>query len=355
MDAYTGEVTLYQWDENDPVLKTWMKAFPDTVKAKAEIPGTLLSHLRYPQDMFKVQRDLLGQYHVTDADSFFNGSDIWQVPVDPTSDTKQFQPPYYLTVRMPDPAVTSASFSLTTTFVPRGRDNLAAFMAVSADPGPDYGKLRILKVPGDSKTLGPNLVQSQFNSRQEVAQQITLLKSGGDSELEYGNLLTLPVGGGLLNVEPVYVRGRGAKYPTLQKVLAVYGNDNVAFENTLEEALRKVFAGAAPATTPTAPTSPVTPTTPNNPTTPTPGGTLTPELQKAIGDVLKAQTDADAAAKAGDWVALGQAQKAQSEAAKALAAAQQKTGVPATPTPTVSASASAGASTAPSPAPSGSP
>ncbi|MFJ8432307.1 UPF0182 family protein [Kitasatospora sp. NPDC094019] len=358
VDAYTGEVTLYQWDENDPVLKTWMKAFPDTVKAKTEIPGTLLSHLRYPQDMFKVQRDLLGQYHVTDADSFFNGGDIWQVPVDPTSDTKQFQPPYYLTVRMPDPAVTSASFSLTTTFVPRGRDNLAAFMAVSADPGPDYGKIRILKVPGDSKTLGPNLVQSQFNSRQEVAQQITLLKSGGDSELEYGNLLTLPVGGGLLNVEPVYVRGRGAKYPTLQKVLAVYGNDNVAFENTLEEALRKVFAGAAPATTPTAPTSPTTPTSPTaptTPTTPTPGGTVTPELHKAIADVLKAQTDVDAAAKAGDWVALGQAQKAQSEAAKALAAAEQQAGITPAPTPSGTAPASPPATPPASPAPTGSP
>ena len=338
VDAYTGEVTLYQWDDADPVLKTWMKAFPHTVKAKADIPTTLMPHLRYPQDMFKVQRELLGQYHVTDAGSFFNGTDIWQIPVDPTSDTKQVQPPYYLTVRMPDPAVTSASFSLTTTFVPSGRENLAAFMAVSADPGPEYGKIRILKVPGDSKTLGPNLVQSQFNSRPEVAQQLTLLKSGGDSQLEYGNLLTLPVGGGLLNVEPVYVKGRGAKYPVLQKVLAVYGNDNVAFENTLEEALKKVFAGVATGTTPTAPTDPNAPAT--TPTAPS-GGSSDPVVQKSLQDAQKAITDSAQALKDGDWVKYGQAQKALQDAVTAALAAEQKAGASPAPAPTATATPSA--------------
>ena len=350
VDAYTGEVTLYQWDEADPVLKTWMKAFPGTVEAKSAIPATLMPHLRYPQDMFKVQRDLLGQYHMTDASSFFNGTDIWQVPVDPTIDSTQVQPPYYLTVRMPDPAVTSASFSLTTTFVPSGRENLAAFMAVSADPGPDYGKIRILKVSGEdkNKTLGPNLVQSQFNSRPEVASQLTLLKSGGDSELEYGNLLTLPVGGGLLNVEPVYVKGRGAKYPVLQKVLAVYGNDNVAFENTLEEALKKVFAGVStgtttpPATTPSTPTGP---TTPASPTTPPTAGSGDPAVQKSLGDAQKAITDSQQALKDGDWVKYGQAQKALQDAVSAALAAEQAAGA----TPSAGASPSAGA-TAPAPA-----
>ncbi|WP_191289585.1 UPF0182 family membrane protein [Kitasatospora herbaricolor] len=342
VDAYTGEVTLYQWDDADPVLKTWMKAFPDTVKPRADIPSTLMPHLRYPQDMFKVQRELLGQYHVTDAGSFFNGTDIWQIPVDPTSDTKQVQPPYYLTVRMPDPAVTSASFSLTTTFVPSGRENLAAFMAVSADPGPEYGKIRILKVPGDSKTLGPNLVQSQFNSRPEVANQLTLLKSGGDSQLEYGNLLTLPVGGGLLNVEPVYVKGRGAKYPVLQKVLAVYGNDNVAFENTLEEALKKVFAGVSTGTTTPPATTPTTPTTPTNPTTPPAAGSNDPVVQKALQDAQKAITDSQEALKAGDWVKYGQAQKALQDAVSAAIAAEQKAGAPAA-SPSPAATPSPGA------------
>ncbi|MFJ9696539.1 UPF0182 family protein [Kitasatospora sp. NPDC101183] len=353
VDAYTGEVTLYQWDEKDPVLKTWMKAFPGTVEPKAEIPASLVPHLRYPQDMFKVQRDLLGQYHVTDSNTFFNGTDIWQVPVDPTSNTKQVQPPYYVTVRMPDAA--KASFSLTSTLVPADRPNLAAFMAVNSDPGEDYGKIRVLKMTGESGAPGPGVVQSKFNSRKDVAQQITLLQ-GGDSVLEYGNLLTLPVGGGLLNVEPVYVRGRGAKYPTMQKVLAVYGDDNVAFEDSLEAALKKLFGDGTPpvtpvapaassqgsgATTPTTPTTPGTPTSPatpapTSPTTPTPGGTISPDLAKALSDAEKAYNDSQTAFKNGDWVAYGTAQKALGEALKAAEAArggsaQTPSGPPPTP------------------------
>ncbi|MER6303639.1 UPF0182 family protein, partial [Kitasatospora sp. NPDC001539] len=223
---------------------------------------------------------------------------------------------------------------------------------VDADPGEDYGKIRILKMTGESGAPGPGLVQSKFNSRQEVASQITLLKSGGDSELEYGNLLTLPVGGGLLNVEPVYVRGRGAKYPTLQKVLAVYGDDNVAFENTLGDALKKVFAGAAPATTPTVPSSPgggTTPTpSPTGPATPAPGGTISPELQKALADAEKAYNDSQTAFKNGDWVAYGNAQKALGDALKAAEAARGGSPAPA-PTGTPAPGATGGGSPSPKP------
>ncbi|MFG2817917.1 UPF0182 family protein [Kitasatospora sp. NPDC048365] len=335
VDAYTGEVTLYQWDETDPVLKTWMKAFPGTVEAKTAIPADLLPHLRYPQDLFKVQRDLLGQYHMTDATSFFNGTDIWQVPVDPTTNSGEVQPPYYLTVRMPDQQ--DATFSLTTSFVPSGRDNLAAFVAVNADPGPDYGTMRILKVPTGSSALGPKLTQAKLNSDPAVANQLTLLKTGTDSDIEYGNLLTLPVGGGFLNVEPVYLLGRSAKAPVLQKVLAVYGN-SVALEDNLAKALEKVLSGAASGAT-TTPTAPTTPTTPG---TTTPGGTAGPELTKALAAAQKAYDDALAAQRAGDWAAYGVAQKALGDALKAAADAQAKAGAPASsPSPAASPSPSA--------------
>ncbi|MGE7438345.1 UPF0182 family membrane protein [Kitasatospora sp. NPDC001175] len=343
VDAYTGEVTLYQWDDADPVLKTWMKAFPGTVKARSDIPSALLPHLRYPQDMFKVQRDMLGMYHMTDATAFFNGTDIWQVPADPTTNTGEVQPPYYLTVRMPDQQ--SASFSLTSSFVPGGRDNLAAFMAVDADPGPDYGKIRILKVPTGAGALGPKLTQARFNSDQAVANKLTLLKTGSDSDIEYGNLLTLPVGGDFLNIEPVYLVGRSAKVPVLQKVLAVYGNgtSNVALENSLAEALAKVLGSAAGGTpaTPTAPTSPTTPGT--TPTAPPSNGTgANPELDKALQDAQKAFSDGQDALKNGDWTRYGQDQKALQDALNAAAAAQQgragATSAPATPAPAPPAS-----------------
>ncbi|MGW4891236.1 UPF0182 family membrane protein [Kitasatospora sp. NPDC004240] len=374
VDAYTGEVTLYQWDEADPVLKTWMKAFPDTVRAKADIPSTLMPHLRYPQDLFKVQRDLLAEYHMTDADGFFNGTDVWQVPADPTTTTGDVQPPYYLTVRMP--GTQGANFSLTTSFVPAGRDNLAAFMAVNADPGPDYGKIRIIKMPTGSGALGPKQAQAKFNSDPAVAYQLNLLKNGTESDVEYGNLLTLPVGGGLLNVEPVYLIGRSAKVPVLKKVLATYGNENavIAVEDNLEKALAKVFGAAAtaapgtptvPGTTPTTPTpgagtptpTPTTPPTanPSAPTTPAPtappaGAGDPAALQKALQEAQRAYTAGQEALKAGDWAKYGEAQKALQAALDAALAAQQKPAQPApaptgstAPAPTGGASPSAGA------------
>ena len=182
VDAYTGEVKLYQWDTQDPVLKTWMKAFPGTVEPKKAITPELQAHFRYPQDLFKVQRELLTRYHVTDAQTFLTGSEVWQVPDDPTNKSGNAVPPYYLSMKMPGQS--SQAFSLTTTFTPNGRDNLSAFMAVDADAGTsDYGKIRILKLPTSTTVDGPKQVQSKFNSEQEIAAAIRLLQ-GGDSDIE---------------------------------------------------------------------------------------------------------------------------------------------------------------------------
>ncbi|MGF1431767.1 UPF0182 family protein [Kitasatospora sp. LaBMicrA B282] len=345
VDAFTGQVTLYQWDDSDPVLKTWMKAFPGTVEPKSAIPAGLLPHLRYPQDLFKVQRDLLGMYHMTDPNAFFNGTDIWQVPNDPTSGGNQAQPPYYLTLRMPD--MSAATFSLTSTFVPSGRPNLAALMSVDSDPGPDYGKIRILSVPSDSNTPGPSQVQAKFNSNSAVASAITLMKNGSDANLDYGNLLTLPVAGGFLNVEPVYVKGSGSNYPVLQKVLAVYGNDNVAFAGDLPTALTQVL-GSAPGATPVAPGGGSggsgtggggTGSTVSTP--PSGGGAVSPALQQALAAIQKADTDAQNAFKAGDWAGYGAAQKELQDAIGAALAAEQKADGGAGPAPSSSASPAA--------------
>lgn len=293
VDAYTGAVKLYQWDTEDPVLKTWMKAFPNTVEPKKDISSSLMAHLRYPQDLFKVQRELLTRYHVTDAQTFLSGSEVWQVPNDPTNQSNSAVPPYYLSMKMPDQS--AQAFSLTTTFTPNGRDNLSAFMAVDSEAGtPDYGKIRILKLPTSTTVGGPKQVQSAFNSQQDIAESIKLLK-GGDSDIEYGNLLTVPLDGGLLYVEPVYVRGGGLKYPLLRKVLVAYGN-KTAFEDTLDEGLNKVF-GAESTTTPP-PDETTTPPTSSNPT-----------VQAALTDAQKAFDAGQQALKKGDWEAYGQAQK----------------------------------------------
>ncbi|MFI1373144.1 UPF0182 family protein [Streptomyces longwoodensis] len=294
VDAYSGEVKLYQWDTQDPVLKTWMKAFPHTVKSKSAISPSLMAHLRYPQDLFKVQRELLSRYHVKDAQTFLSGSEVWQVPDDPTNKSGDAVPPYYLSMKMPDQQ--AQAFSLTTTFTPNGRDNLSAFMAVDSEAGTqDYGKIRILKLPTSTTVDGPKQVQSQFNSEQNIAESIRLLR-GGDSEVEYGNLLTVPLDDGLLYVEPVYVRGGGLKYPLLRKVLVTYGG-NTAFEDTLDQALDKVFGAESS-----------TPRPPDSGTKPPPS-TGNATVQQALQDAQKAFDAGQEALKKGDWEAYGKAQK----------------------------------------------
>lgn len=179
VDAYDGTVKLYEWDTKDPVLKTWMKSFPGTVEPRGEISDELMDHLRYPQDLFKVQRELLTRYHVDNANTFLSGSQVWQVPDDPTNKSGESVPAYYLSMRMPDQE--KQAFSLTTTFTPNNRDNLSAFMAVNAEAdADDYGKIRVLKLPASTTVSGPKQVQSQFNSEQDIAESIRLLR-GGDS------------------------------------------------------------------------------------------------------------------------------------------------------------------------------
>ncbi|GAA4967280.1 hypothetical protein GCM10023238_39010 [Streptomyces heliomycini] len=152
-----------------------MKAFPDTVQPKTEISGALMALLRYPQDLFKVQRELLTRYHVKDATTFLSGSEVWQVPDDPTNKTGDAGAS--VLPEHEDADQQEQTFSLTTTLTPNGRDNLSAFMAVNADPGTeDYGKIRILKLPTSTTVSGPKQVQSQFNSQQDIAETIRLLR-----------------------------------------------------------------------------------------------------------------------------------------------------------------------------------
>ncbi|MFF4057203.1 UPF0182 family protein [Streptomyces sp. NPDC001668] len=347
VDAYTGQVKLYQWDTKDPVLKTWMKAFPGTVESKKDISTDLMAHLRYPQDLFKVQRELLARYHVEDADTFLSGSEVWQVPDDPTNKSGDAVPPYYLSMKMPDQS--AQAFSLTTTFTPNGRDNLSAFMSVDAEAGSgDYGKIRILKLPTNTTVNGPKQVQSQFNSEQDIAETISLLNRG-DSNVEYGNLLTVPLDGGLLYVEPVYVRGGGLKYPLLRKVLVTYGG-NTAFEDTLDEALNKVFGADG---------SPPPPPDDDGGTTKPPPASGNPTVQQALDDAQKAFDAGQEALKKGDWEAYGRAQADLEDALKraedAQAAADKGGGTSAKPSssPTPRSSTGAKPSGSPSSSPSG--
>lgn len=315
VDAYDGTVSLYQWDDKDPVLATWSKAFPGTVKAKSEISPELLSHIRYPEDMFRVQRDILSAYHVTTADAFYGGQDFWRVPLDPSTFGANAgnQPPYYLTMQIP--GQTKPTFSLSTPFVPRGgRENLSALAVVNSDAGDDYGKITVLQLPRSTNVAGPSQVASNFEAKPTVATALSLLRQGG-SDVVLGNLLTLPVGKGLLYVQPVYVRATGntAAYPLLQKVLVSFG-DQIGFDDTLQGALDQVFGGNSGTTIGS-----------NQPSTGTTGGTGSSQaIKSAISSLQSAYADLEAAQKRLDGAAEDKARARVKAAIAALIAAQNR-------------------------------
>ena len=310
VDAYDGTVTLYQWDTKDPVLKTWMKAFPNTVKAKSAISKGLLEHIRFPEDMFRVQRDILSSYHVKSAAAFYGGQDFWRVPRDPSTfgANAGAQPPYYMTVQMPGAA--KPTFSLTTPFVPRGgRENLSAFASVNSTAGPDYGKITVLQLPRSTNIAGPSQVASNFEAKPEVANALSLLRQGG-SDVVLGNLLTLPVGNGLLYVQPVYVRatGNSSAYPLLQKVLVSFG-DVIGFDSSLKGALDQVFGGNSGTNA-----SAGTPTTSNS----------SADVASALQSAKQAIADGQAALAKGDFAAYGRAQDRLKAAIAAALSAQSR-------------------------------
>jgi uncharacterized protein len=313
VDAYNGTVTLYEWDEKDPVLKTWARAFPNTITPRSEISAQLLEHIRYPEDLFRVQREILSSYHVKTAEAFYGGQDFWRVPRDPSTfgANASAQPPYYLTLQMP--GTQKPVFSLTTPFVPRGgRENLSAFAVVNSDPGPDYGKISVLQLPRNTNIAGPSQVASNFEAKPEVANSLSLLRRGG-SDVVLGNLLTLPVGGGLLYVQPVYVRAtaNAAAYPLLQKVLVSFG-DQIGYDDTLKGALDQVFGGNSG-------------TAAGGSSSDTAGEPSTnSSLANSLASAKQAYADGLAALAKGDFAAYDRAQKRLKSALDAAINAQNK-------------------------------
>lgn len=324
VDAYDGSVTLYAWDDQDPVLKAWQKVFPTSVKPLSEMSGDVMSHVRYPEDLFKVQRELLGRYHVTDPVSFYKSDEVWSVPNDPTVSTDVKQPPFYMSLQMPDQK--QPAFQLTSSFIPQivnntARNVLYGFLAADSDAGNQkgikadtYGQLRLLQIPPATQVPGPGQAQNKFNSDPTVSQALNLLRQGA-SEVLNGNLLTLPVGGGILYVQPVYLKSTGeTSYPTLQRVLVAFG-DKVGFAPTLDEALKQLFNGDSGASAGDSA---------NNGQTPVAPGTTPPVSAGAQADLKAALDEANAAIKAGQSALAGGDFAAYGDAQKKLAAALQK-------------------------------
>jgi uncharacterized membrane protein (UPF0182 family) len=252
VDAYDGTVTYYA-DLAEPIIQAWSNAFPDMFTPMESASLSLQAHFRYPENLFQVQANQFANYHVTDPEVFYQKTDRWQIPDDPTvpanddetdAALKDSGPlhPYYLIMKLPGEA--EAQFVLVMPFVPQGRQNLVGYMAAKSDPG-SYGQIVAYSFPEGRNVLGPDQVFSQINQDPTFSQQRSLLGTGG-SRVIFGDFLAIPVGDSFLYVQPVYVRSNQTNaIPELKRVLVVNGGVVGVGEN-FQTALTAAVEGIQP-------------------------------------------------------------------------------------------------------------
>ena len=336
VNAYTGALTYYLVDPDDPIAVAWSKAFPEMFTPLTDASDDLRAHFRYPENLFQVQASQFATYHVTNPAVFFQKQDVWQIPIDPTiqannqalegtDEASRPLHPYYSLMRLPSAA--DEHFQLILPFTPEGRQNMVSWMAADSDPG-SYGKLTAYTFPSGRNVDGPTQVFAQINQDPAFSTFRTLLGQQG-STIVFGDFLVIPINDSLLYVQPAYVRSnQESSIPELKRVVVVNGNQ-VGVGTSLSEALTASTTGQ--------------PTEPGGGETPPPTGSLDEQVAGLLNDALQHFTAADVALRAGDLATY------QSELATAQALVQQANDLVA------AASGGSGASPSPSSSPSASP
>ena len=301
VDAYDGTVTLYQSDPDDPIIKTYTKIFPNTFKPVSEMPESLASHLRYPEDIFTAQTAIYSTYHMDDPQIFYNKEDQWEVPsissvaqtATQTDSATPVMTPRHMIMKLPDEE--KEEFILMLPYTPRAKDNLSAWI-VARNDGDNYGKLVVYRFPKDKLIFGPKQIIGRINQDADVSRQIALWDQRG-SQVIQGPLLVIPIEKSLVYVRPLYLKAESGKIPELKRVIVAYEN-KIAMEETLEKGLARIF-GASDGSKPPAGATP----------TPTPAGGVKPEAATETELYRDAQSAYDAAIEAqrnGDWARYGE-------------------------------------------------
>ena len=241
IDAYDGTVVAYLADPGDPVVRTYAAVFNGIFTPIAAMPRDLRAHLRYPADLFRQQTTLYATYHMIDPDAFYHREDQWQYPgvEKGTPNANPFM--RHIILKLPGEA--NPEFIYMTPFTPRGKDNLAAWMAARMD-GANYGKLVAYRFPKQSLVYGPKQIANRINQETEISQQLTLWDQKGSSVIR-GELLVIPINESLIYVQPLYLRAEGGTIPELKRVVVAHEN-RVVMAETLEEGLAALFGGTAP-------------------------------------------------------------------------------------------------------------
>jgi uncharacterized protein len=293
VDAYTGKVTLYAFDENDPILRAWRKAFPGLFAPPEAIPNGLREHLRYPEDLFSIQTWIYASYHIAGADDFYSKEDFWALPDDRSGEIRRQEDtgglaattsvkarPYYLLTKLPGRP--QPEFVLVMPFTPNGKENMVSYLAAQADPT-DYGKLTLFSLDRSRTILGPTQVNARILATPSISSALSLLNQQG-SKVILSNLLIVPVQDSLLYVQPIFVQSSAPNsFPLLQRV-AVFYNNQVGYADTLTDAIAQVVSGQQ-----------ATPTPPGDAGTPTPPPQTTPSNQSVQSLLTQANNEYKAA------------------------------------------------------------
>jgi uncharacterized membrane protein (UPF0182 family) len=239
IDAYDGSLRAYVSDPADPLIRTWARIFPGIFAPLTSMPADLRAHLRYPDDLYRVQTALYTTYHMDAPEDFYHREDQWQIPtVDDSTGAVPFM--RHIVMRLPEEA--KAEFIYMVPFTPRGKDNLAAWM-VARNDGAEYGKLRVYRLSRQSLVYGPQQIENRINQDTEISRQVSLWDQRG-SKVIRGDLLVIPIEESLMYVQPLYLQAEGGRIPELKRVVVAYQN-RVVMEETLEGSLAELFGGSS--------------------------------------------------------------------------------------------------------------
>jgi uncharacterized membrane protein (UPF0182 family) len=236
IDAYNGTTAFYLAEPNDPIALTIGKIFPGMLHPLSEMPRGLRQHIRYPEDIFKIQTSIYTTFHMTNPQVFYNKEDQWQLPTLDTGQNATSMQPYYTMMRLPGEKQTE--FIQMLPFTPRAKDNMAAWMVARSD-GEHYGHILVFQFPKQKIVYGPRQIVARINQDQVISPQITLWNQQG-SEVIWGTLLVIPVDESLIYVRPLYLRSPEGRIPELKRVIVAYQSQIVMAE-TLNQALMQIF------------------------------------------------------------------------------------------------------------------
>ncbi len=250
VDAYSGDVTYYVIDREDPVINTYMKIFPDLFQDFSQMPADLQKHIRYPEDLFRIQAELYSIYHMKDPRVFYNKEDAWVIPEEIYREGRQEMIPYYIIMKLPGEE--KEEFILMIPFIPRGKENLIGWMAARCD-SPGYGNLVVFQFSKQVLTYGPMQIEARIDQDTEISQRITLWSQAGSNVIR-GNTLIIPIENSILYIEPLYLEAtEKGTLPELKRVIVVYENQ-VTMQETLDQALEEIFGDISIPSGPSPPT-----------------------------------------------------------------------------------------------------